>query len=190
MSKTKTLANGAESPLNVSITDSVDKVERIRDLIFGTHMRDYTQRFDAISRDLARLTQETTRLNELIQEQDGKFTRLLRQEVDRLGAQLQEQDKRAQQQLQQVDQRLTEQIKELDQKHTQSAKELATNLARTERILRDELHELSQQLNNMKVDRPTLGDLLINIGQNLKTNDPTPLALSVDLLDELSAELG
>jgi hypothetical protein len=39
------------------------------------------------------------------------------------------------------------------------------------------------------VDRPTLGDLLIDIGQNLKANDPTPLALVPDLLDQLSQEL-
>ena len=188
MSTTKAMTNGGEAI--VSVTDSADKVDRIRDLLFGTHMRDYTQRFDTISRDLTRLTQETIRINELIREQENKFTKLLRQEVDRLTAQLQEQDKRAQQQLQQVDQRLTAQIQELDQKHTQSAKELATNLARVERILREELHELSQRLNTMKVDRPTLGDLLIDIGQSLKTNDPAPLALASDLLDQLSQELG
>lgn len=186
MSKATTTAPGENL---VSVTDSVDKVERIRDLLFGTNMRDYTQRFDAISRDLSRLTQETVRITETIQEQENKFTKLLRQEIDRLAAQLQEQDKRSQQQLQQVDQRLTDQIKELDQKHTQNAKELAANLTRTERLLREELHELSQQLNNMKVDRPTLGDLLIGIGQNLKANDPTPLDLTPDLLEQLSQEL-
>lgn len=188
MSKTRILGNDGETL--VSVTDSVDKVERIRDLLFGTYIRDYTQRFDAISRDLLRLTQEATRINETIQEQENKFNRLVRQEIDRLGEQFQDQDKRTQQQLQQLDQRLTQQIKELDQKHTQSAKELARNLARTERNLREELHDLSQRLNNMKVDRPTLGDLLIGIGQNLKSNDPTPLALAPDLLDQLGQELG
>ncbi|MEZ4735723.1 MAG: hypothetical protein R3E79_52200 [Caldilineaceae bacterium] len=188
MSKTRMSSNDSETL--VSVTDSGDKVERIRDLLFGTHMRDYTQRFDAISRDLLRLTQEATRINETIQEQENKFTRLVRQEVDRLAGQLQDQDKRAQQQLQQLDQRLTQQIKELDQKHTQHAKELSRTLARTERNLREELHDLSQRLNTMKVDRPTLGDLLIGIGQNLKSNDPTPLALTPDLLDQLSQELG
>ena len=188
MSTPKAMTNGGE-PI-VSVTDSADKVDRIRDLLFGTHMRDYTQRFDAISRDVTRLTQETVRINELIREQETKFTKLLRQEIDRLSVQLQEQDKRAQQQLQQVDQRLTAQIQELDQKQTQNVKELATNLARTERILREELHELAQRINNMKVDRPTLGELLIGIGQNLKANEPTPLALASDLLDQLSQELG
>lgn len=187
MGKTKALANSGDTL--VSVTDSVDKVERIRDLLFGTHMRDYTQRFDALSRDVARLTQETVQINETIQEQESKFTKLLRQEVDRLTAQLQDQDKRTQQQLQQLDQRLTQQIQDLDQKHTQGAKELAYNLALVERTLREELHELSQQLNKMKVDRPTLGDLLIGIGQNLKSNDPTPLSLAPDVLDQLSQEL-
>lgn len=187
MSKTRPLADSSEAI--VSVTDSVDKVERIRDLLFGAHMRDYTQRFDLISRDLTRLTQETTRLNETIQEQDSKFTKLVRQEIDRLTVQLQEQDKRSQQQVQQVDQRLTEQIKELDHKHTQSAKELARTITRTEKSLREELHDLSQRLNTLKVDRPTLGDLLIGIGESLKSNDPNPLPLASDLLDQLSQEL-
>ncbi|MEZ4865276.1 MAG: hypothetical protein R3C14_28460 [Caldilineaceae bacterium] len=172
-----------------SVTDSAEKVERIRELIFGSHMRDYAQQFSTHTGDLAKLTQEVARLNTLLQEQEANFNRALRQEADRLVAQMQEQEKRTQQQIQQLDQRLTTQLKDLDQKHTQMTQELAGNLARTERALRDELHELSQQLNTMKVDRPTLGDLLIDLGSSLKSNEPTPLPVASDLLDLLSEEL-
>jgi len=152
-------------------------------------MRDYTQRIAAIHQELRTLTQETARLAMVIQEQEDKFTGLLRQEVDRLAMQLQDQGKRAQQQLQQVDYRLTEQWKALDQSHTQNLNEVAQGLVRTEQILRTELHDLSQELNQRKVDRPTLGDLLIDLGQSLKSTAPPPLPVEEDLLDQLSQAL-
>ena len=59
-------------------------VERIRDIIFGTQMRDYQQRFEAFQRDLARLQQQLDHLNEQLAEQDsnqGKKVQSLRQEL-------------------------------------------------------------------------------------------------------------
>ena len=49
--------------------ESVQEVERIRDIIFGTQMRDYEQRFQTVQRDLERLQQEIDRLTEQLAEQ-------------------------------------------------------------------------------------------------------------------------
>jgi len=171
------------------VTDSVDKVDRIRDLLFGPHMRDYTQQLAAISHDLLSLTQETARLAVAIQDQENKFTQFLRQDLDRLAAQLQDQGQRAQQQLQQVDHRLTEQWKVLDQSHTQRVNNLAHGIARSEQALRTELHALAEGLNQRKVDRPVLGDLLIELGHSLKSTEPIPLPVAEDLLDQVSQAL-
>jgi predicted nucleic acid-binding Zn-ribbon protein len=72
-------------------------VERIRDIIFGTQMRDYQQRFEAYQRDLARLQKEIEQLNEQLTEQDsaqGKKVQALRREMrqadDDLRAELRE----------------------------------------------------------------------------------------------------
>jgi DNA anti-recombination protein RmuC len=59
-------------------------VERIREIIFGTQMRDYQQRFEAVQRDLARLQQQLDHLTEQLAEQDsnqGKKVQSLRQEM-------------------------------------------------------------------------------------------------------------
>lgn len=59
-------------------------VERIRDIIFGTQMRNYQQRFEAFQRDLARLQQQVDHLSEQLAEQDsnqGKKVQSLRQEL-------------------------------------------------------------------------------------------------------------
>ena len=62
----------------------VQDVERIRDIIFGTQMRDYQQRFEAFQRDLAQLQQQLDRLSEQLAEQDShqsKKLQSLRQEM-------------------------------------------------------------------------------------------------------------
>ncbi len=69
----------ATSPL-----ESSQEVDRIRDIIFGPHMRDYEQRFQVVQRDLERLQQEIDRLTEQLTDQDsdqGKKLQILRREM-------------------------------------------------------------------------------------------------------------
>lgn len=65
-------------------TDAPQEVERIRDIIFGTQMRDYEQKFQALQRDLKRSQQEIERLSGQLTEQgsdQGKKLQQLRQEM-------------------------------------------------------------------------------------------------------------
>lgn len=66
--------------------ESAQEVDRIRDIIFGSQMRDYSQQFQAVQRDLERLQQEVDRLTEQLAEQDrgqGKKLQNLRREMRR-----------------------------------------------------------------------------------------------------------
>jgi len=63
---------------------SSQEVDRIRDIIFGSQMRDYGQQFDTVRRDLERLQGEIDHLAEQLTEQDrGQADRLqvLRREL-------------------------------------------------------------------------------------------------------------
>jgi predicted nucleic acid-binding Zn-ribbon protein len=51
--------------------ESAQEVERIRDIIFGTQMRNYDQQFQTVQRDLERLQQEIDRLTEQLADQDS-----------------------------------------------------------------------------------------------------------------------
>ena len=65
-------------------TGSVQEVDRIRDIIFGSQMRDYEQQFQMMQRDLERLQGEVDRLTEQLGDQDseqGKKVQNLRQEM-------------------------------------------------------------------------------------------------------------
>jgi predicted nucleic acid-binding Zn-ribbon protein len=75
-----------EQAQTASQVESVQEVDRIRDIIFGTQMRDYEQRFQTARRDLERLGQEIDRLTERLADQDTSQTKKLqdlRQEVRR-----------------------------------------------------------------------------------------------------------
>jgi chromosome segregation ATPase len=64
--------------------DPSQEVDRIRDIIFGSQMRDYEQRFQNAQRDLDRLQHEIDRLTEQLADQDnnqGKKLQALRREM-------------------------------------------------------------------------------------------------------------
>ncbi|RIK35100.1 MAG: hypothetical protein DCC55_31350 [Chloroflexi bacterium] len=185
----KKAASNPIAEMASSVAESGDKVERIRELIFGAHMRDYAQKFDLINREVTRLNREIERLNQLLRDQDNAHKRQLRDEVERLTAQLHEQDQRQTQQLQEVDQRQTRETESLAQKQSERMQEMDRVMATGDRDLLDKLRELADQLNDLKVDRSTLGDLLVDLGNSLKKNAPAPLTDDIDVLDQLSAEL-
>jgi len=60
-----------------SQVESVQEVERIRDIIFGPQMRDYDQRFQTVQRDLDRLQQGIDRLTKQLADQDSSQSKKL-----------------------------------------------------------------------------------------------------------------
>jgi hypothetical protein len=99
-------------------------VGRIREIIFGSQMRDYEQRFRLLQRDLEGLQGEL----EALREQSGA------------------------------------QDKELDKK----LQKLRDDTRQSDDDLRAEMREAVDRLTTEKVDRSTLGDLLIELGNHLK----------------------
>jgi hypothetical protein len=57
--------------------ESAQEVERIRDIIFGTQMRDYEGRFETLQRDLERLQGDIDRLSERLAEQESSHNKEL-----------------------------------------------------------------------------------------------------------------
>jgi ElaB/YqjD/DUF883 family membrane-anchored ribosome-binding protein len=102
-------------------------VDRIRDIIFGAHIRDYEQRFNTLQLDLNRLQQELDRLTELLNDQGSDFNKKLQT--------------------------------------------LRRDMRESNDTLRTELRQTADKLTYDKVDRLTLGELLIQMGNQLKGGD-------------------
>lgn len=169
--------------------EATDKVERIREIIFGAQMRDYAQKFELVNREVARLSREVERLNQQLRDQENAFKRQLREESERLAAQVQEQDRRLTQQVHDLDQREMGELEALTRQFTQRLQELDQVIHSGDRDLLNKLRDLAEQLNAIKVDRSTLGDWLVELGANLKANAPAPLAAEIDDLDQVLSQL-
>ena len=59
-----------KKPQEIALPETPEKMDRVRDIIFGSQMRDYEQRFKVIQRDFERLQQELDQLSERLTEQD------------------------------------------------------------------------------------------------------------------------
>lgn len=59
-----------QSPQEVLAGQTPEKMDRVRDIIFGPQMRDYEQKFKVVQRDLDRLQQSIDQLTERLTEQD------------------------------------------------------------------------------------------------------------------------
>lgn len=110
-----------------SSLESGQSVDRIRDIIFGSQMRDYEQRFQVFKRDLDRLQQELDNLAEQLTDQDNSNNRKLQT--------------------------------------------LRREMRQSDDDLRNELREASQRLTTDKVDHIALGELFVELGNNIKSGD-------------------
>ncbi len=132
---------------DVSPTASPDaetprEVDRIRDILFGSQMRDYQQRFQVVQRDLERLRQELDKLSEQLANQDAE--------------------------------------------HNQKLQNLRREAKQGADELRSELRQTAHDLADAKVDRVTLGEMFIEIGNQLKAGSSTAGLLSG--LDKLTSD--
>lgn len=173
-----------------SAAQSAEKIDRIRDIVFGGQMRDYTQRFEMLGTDLTRAQQEINSLQEAQRAQEANFLRQLQQRADELSAQLTDQVTRQTQQLQDLERRVVRSVQELEQKLLRSQEEFDRMVRAGEEALRNEYRQSSAALNQNKMDRFSLGDLLTELGQNLKSDTPAPMTAMAGLLEQFEAELG
>ena len=167
------------SPVDLAAGGNLDKV---RDFLFGTQMRDMENHFarleERLQKDLVELKDETR----------GRFESLevfLRKEIESLTDQLRAEQEGRQQALQTLTQELTEMVKAFDQRTNQAEehivkaqRELRQHILDQSRTLRDEFwdryRELSeatdhsvQELRAEKTDRATLAVLLTELAMRL-----------------------
>lgn len=189
--------------------ESTEKLERIREIVFGAQMREYAQRFDNLTRDIERLQQENARLTDQLVEQgrlqaqqmnaqSSELTSSIQEQGSKLSQQLQELDSRHGAQLRQLDERLTANVKDLEKRHNGRLQDLDTkyahrgdelqrSLREAEESIRVDLRQNAEALGHAKVDRVSLGDMLVQMGSSIKDNQNEGMV--VDLLEDLMGEI-
>lgn len=145
-----------------------ESVERIRDIIFGPKIRDYEQRFDALSRDLARMQQDLDHLGEQLTAKDasqGKNLQALRLE-------LRQADSEQRNEWKAEAGRITGQVAEQHTAHANSLQAARQELLQADEGLKSTLKTELEQLAGTVADQATAQkDALHSLRQELRKAD-------------------
>lgn len=164
-------------------------ITRVRDILLGPQMRELDQRFQLLQRDVDRLQKLLDQMSEQMQEQteahglrlvsqlseqDARFTTRLQEENSRTKSQFEELNERLKYESAQQAQRMNQEAERFDKQLTNLETGLTKKLQgiqREARInnddLRAEMRELVDNLMRTKTDRHSLGQMLMEIGNQL-----------------------
>lgn len=173
-----------------------ENVDKIREIIFGTQMRDYEQRFAQIEerllREIAGMKDETRiRLDSL----EGYIKKEVESLIDRIKGEQGQRDESVKEvldEVKQLSQTSEKKINQLDDQLSKSARELRQQLLDQSKNLSDEivrkqgevlasLEQTARELRDGKVNRASLSELLVEVAMRL--SDETAKKLGIDLKD-------
>lgn len=186
MSKQTTKTKKSESNAAIPM-DSLDKIDRIRDLIIGPHLRDITQRFSTISKDITRLEGELTRVTDELKEQSSTIKKNVQEMEKRLTDQFKESRASQDEEIGQIEQRISGQVQEFEKQFATRIQDIIQDLREVELANRTELRQTVEEMNQAKMDRFSLGELFSQLGDGLKTSKPEDEISQ--LLSELQKEI-
>jgi len=157
-------------------------VDKIRDLIFGSQMRDYEKRFARLEE---RLTADAIALREDIKKRIDTLEAFVQKEVDSLGQRLKSEKAERAEALKEVTHELRDTAKTIEKRISQLDDQLATEAA----ALRAQLLEQSKQLGaEIEAKHRTLSAALDREAQSLR-NDKTDRDALADLFTEMALRL-
>lgn len=135
-----------------------DSVDRIREIIFGEQIQDYSAKFEKIWDQLSTIDQRLEQIIEKIAEQERD-----------LESQLENQKKKFEAELNQLDSDFSKQLADAAIENQERADALATSITTLGKSAKKDLTKATKELTDLKVDRAALGDMFALIGQSLTT---------------------
>jgi hypothetical protein len=160
----------------------VASLEKVRDLLFGVHMRDYDRRFAGLEE---RLVKETSDLREDVKKRLAAIEGLIRQEVESLS----ERFKSEQEERSTVAKDLARELTESARTFERRASHLDDQMARGLRDLRQQLHDQHQGLSEAL--RQQAEDLLARVMRETQElrGDKTDRSALAALFTEMAMRL-
>lgn len=146
-------------------TDS--SVERIRDIIFGEQIQDYSAKFDEITSHLKAIDARLARIDDRLSEHE--------RDVD---SQIQHQKQKFESELTQLDNEFAKQLADLAEETQQRGDAIKSSVSTLGRKVRKEMRDSTQELSTLKMDRGVLGDLFVQMGEVLVANGTTPAEMA------------
>lgn len=177
-----------------SVTPTGGNIDKIRDILFGTQMREYDKKFQRLE---LRMLKEISGVRQETKDRMDTLENFVKQEIDTLSGRLKTEqndrmrtDKEILTELKDTSKLLEQKISELDEQNAKAQRELRQQILEQSKNLRETVQqryeEISQaldratrELRGEKVDRAALASLLTEMAMRL--HNESSLDLSLDL---------
>lgn len=178
----------APEPVAATIAES-GSVDKIRDILFGSQMRDYDKRFarleERLLKESAELREETRRrfdsLENYIRAEFGSLSDRVKNDAQRrdelneaMSLHLQETAKSIERKLWQLDEQTAQAQRDLRQQLLNQSKELSDQIHRKSEDLAADLAREASELRHDKTDRAALADLFTELALRLNNQFRLP----------------
>jgi DNA repair exonuclease SbcCD ATPase subunit len=175
-------AADAQNTVTGSLEQATGNIDKIRDILFGSNMRDYDARFSRLEESLMK---EAAELRESTRRRFEALETYVRKEIDALQSRLKsERDERSEassqhsRELKEASDALSKKIRDLDDHGASVASDIRQEILNSSRNLMDELRarhdEISallerrfHELHHTKTDRAALAALLTEVAMRL-----------------------
>lgn len=169
--------------------ERLGNIDQIRDIIFGSQLRDYNGRFEKIESDLATLQQD---IQDRVEQLKTVLTSEIKSSVENLDKKIkiltlnsQEELTDLRQQTDRLNRKFSSSIEALDEALDQQTNSLREELGQTRDQLQEEVRNLKNQvleeldrrfslLTEVKVSRDDMAEVLFEVGMRLKGTEFVP----------------
>ena len=178
--------------------EKIGNMDQIRELMFGSHMREYTDRFDKLESELATFRGE---IRKRIDEVSNTLSNDLRAAIDALNKTIKsltltskEERTDLQQQVKRTDSKFTTRFESLSEEAESSTNALRNELSQAKGALEEEMRDLKtlilneinkrfSALSEVKVSKDNMAEILFEVGMKLKGTE-----LIADLQEMVDAD--
>jgi hypothetical protein len=189
-------SDSIDRTLQASILPGSGNIEKIRDILFGSQIREYEKRFVRIEE---RLNKEINKLRDDLKKRLDALESHLNQEIDLLNdSQKTEKEDRSvalvelsrnfkdttvniEKKIGQLEEQLNKRVRELHENALNQSKSLSEDLHKKHEEVSTELEKQSEELQTSKLDRSYMSELLMEIAMRL--TDHREMNLKIDTSD-------
>lgn len=171
-----------------------NNVDKIRDILFGSQMRDYEKRFTRLEE---RMIKEVNTLREESRKRSDSIEDYIKKEMESMGDQLKEEqsariesDKELAKELEDATKAFEKKTGKLDEQQSKNSRDLRQQILDLSKDLSDDirkkheetaavLEQLAQELRSEKLDRAALSELFVEMAMRLSGDSAIDLGLEI-----------
>jgi len=171
---------------------NTNKVDKIRDLIFGNQIKDFEAKFEQIDETMHTLEEKITKaLNEShhrLEKQTARSLEILETKIDKLSSSTHKERTKLKEHIDMTDKNLQDQLDEQSDKFVTKLKIIKENIAHDNEKMSEEMRVMQREiqatvernlssLSNEKLSKDSMAQMLLDVAMKIQDKDDTKVLI-------------